>query len=558
MPANDRCARCGIQALEGQVFHPENFVFRRMRWYCPNCHARRHRLVNTAMLAATPLLGVAGAVLKSLNPESDFGSLLINLFLMQLFLAIGIVPHELGHGLAGRLCGLDVRAIVVGSGPTIFLTRIFGIPTEFKLLPIAGVALAQPTQVTWLRTRWFMFVAAGPMANALAILCAHFVFGVPLWSASLLHAGPAGLFVFANWIHVVVNLVPFMTHTNYGRMPNDGLSLLQLIFLRRLPFVPPQKPTRGNRLLAWIGALLLWSLAVLCFVLAWFVMKGMPAPAHIKTFLLFLFGGMGASLLWFGYRAAFSQPAQRTIASSYPQQVFMQEIQQNARVCLRHPLAAEYQSHLAAKNWAEMEKTLLRICPPESNAYAAAAVGDCREATGDYAGAAQMYALAETLLSSESAVWLKIQRVKMLLRLGDISAATELGRTIVNSLNGASKLAALDCLACLPIMENLKSFLPVADEFSREALEIQPQNFTLKGTRGAILVELGRIDEAEPMLNEVYTTSEADHDQRISAFYLGLIAKTRGDLKRARAFAVQCIIYPEKWLTERTQKELLS
>ena len=214
------------------------------------------------------MLGVAGYILKSLNPESDFGNLLINLFLFQLFLAIGIVPHELGHGLVGRLCGLDVRAIVVGSGPTIFLTRIFGIPAEFKLLPIAGVALAQPTKVSWLRTRWFVFVAAGPLANALAIVCAHFIFGVPFWSGSLLHATPAGVFVFANWIHVLVNLVPFMTYTNYGRMPNDGLSLLQLLFLRRLPFIPTQKPTRGNRLLAWIGALLLWSLALLCFVLA--------------------------------------------------------------------------------------------------------------------------------------------------------------------------------------------------------------------------------------------------------------------------------------------------
>ena len=267
---------------------------------------------------------------------------------------------------------------------------------------------------------------------------------------------------------------------------------------------------------------------------------------------------MGASLLWFGYRAAFSRTAQRKTASAYPQRMFMEEIQQYASVCLSHPLAAQYHSHLASKNWTEAEKTLLRICPPESNPYAATAVGDCREATADYAGAAQMYALAETLLSPESAAWLKIQRVKMLLRLGDVLAATELGRTIVKSSNAAFKLAALDSLACLPIMDNLKSFLPAADEFSRESLEIQPQNLTLKGTRGAILVELGRIDEAEPLLNEVYTTSEADHDQRISAFYLGLIAKARGDRNRARTFALQSVIYPEKWLTDRTQKELLS
>ena len=509
------------------------------------------------MLVVAPVLGAAGVIVKALNPESDAGDLLINLFLLELFLAISIVPHELGHGLAGRVCGLDVRAIVLGSGPTLFVARIFGIPVEFKLLPIAGAALAQPTPVNWLRSRWFIFVAAGPLANGLAIVGAHLVFGVPFWSASLLHSSPAELFVFANWIHLIVNLVPFTAYTNYGRMPNDGLSLIQMLFMRRLPFIPAQRTTRGNRLLAWIGAAVLWSFALICFVLVWFAINASTLTGKSRRFLVLLSGGMGGSLLWFGWRAL-SRSAAQKVASSYPQYVFMNEIQQHAKECLCHPLAAEYQAHVTAKNWSEAEKILLKMCPPEVNAYVAAAVGDCREGAGDYAEASRMYAVAETMLRPEAAVWLKIQRVKMLSRSGDVTAAGELARSVVNGLTGAAQLGALDSLACLPIMDNIKSLLPLAEEFSRKALELQPQNLTLKGTRGSILFELGHVEEAEPLLKEVYTTSEADNDQRISAFYLGLIAKARGDLKRARAFAVQSAIYPEKWLSERTQKELLS
>lgn len=544
--------------MEGQVFEPENFVFRRARWYCPNCHARGQRRINTAMLATAPMLGLAGLILKLVNPELLLGNLLINLFLLGLFLAITIVPHELGHALAARLCGFDVYGIVVGSGPSVFHTRIFGIPAEFKLLPIGGVALAEPTRASWLRTKWFIFVAAGPLVHALAIACAHLGLGIPLWPESLRRAGAGEVFVFANWIQLFVDLVPFVAHSSYGLLPNDGLALMQLLFLRRLPFIPNRKPSRKPRLLAWVGALLIWLFAALCFVLAWLAISDMNATRRIRSSLGTLSTMMGVALLWLGWRAAFSREERAQVAARYPQQVFWEELQQHAKVCLRHPLASEYHSHLGKKNWAAAEHTLLRMCSPESNPYVAAAIGDCREAAADYAGANEMYAVAEKLLTPEAAVWLKMQRVKMMLRLGDVAGASEFARSIVQSVTGAHKLVVLDGLACLPIMENLKSFLPLADEFSREALEIQPQNLTLKGTRGAILVELGRIDEAEPLLNEVHTTSEADHDQRISAFYLGLIAKARGDLNRARTFAAQSLIYPEKWLTERTQKELLN
>ncbi|HTD85785.1 MAG TPA: hypothetical protein VK850_04350 [Candidatus Binatia bacterium] len=72
-------------------------------------------------------------------------------------------------------------------------------------------------------------------------------------------------------------------------------------------------------------------------------------------------------------------------------------------------------------------------------------------------------------------------------------------------------------------------------------------------------MDLGRVDEGEPLLNDVYNNSEADHDKGIAAFYLGLIAKARGDLDRAKTYAAKALLhFPEEWLKERTKKELLS
>ena len=283
----------------------------------------------------------------------------------------------------------------------------------------------------------------------------------------------------------------------------------------------------------------------------------------MKLSLLILFGGMGLSLIWFGRRAISSGSAQVRAISKDPRYAFIrafrEEIQQHALACRQHPLATEYRERLQAKDWRPAEETLLKILPAETNPFAASSAAECRESIGDYAGAAEMLALAERQMSPAAAVWTRMRLIAMKLRARDVEAATYLSRTLVQGLNGAERLFVLDYLACLPIMENLKNFLPMADACSREALELQPQNLTVKGTRGSILVELGRIDEGEPLLNEVYATSEADHDKGISAFYLGLIAKARGDLDRAKMFAAKALLrFPEEWLKQRTNKELLS
>jgi Tfp pilus assembly protein PilF len=106
----------------------------------------------------------------------------------------------------------------------------------------------------------------------------------------------------------------------------------------------------------------------------------------------------------------------------------------------------------------------------------------------------------------------------------------------------ASRCQVLDALACLPLYTNHREYLAQADEWSREALELDPQSITLKGTRGGVLLELGHDDEAVKLLENCFEHGSEKTDKPISACYLALAAARRGDYRKA-----------DEWLTRSKQ-----
>jgi tetratricopeptide (TPR) repeat protein len=149
------------------------------------------------------------------------------------------------------------------------------------------------------------------------------------------------------------------------------------------------------------------------------------------------------------------------------------------------------------------------------------------------------------------------KQIGAILRQGDIERARSLtDQYVQSSASQQEKLFLLDSLACLPFMQGLRNCLGVADGWSEQALQIQPQNLSLRGTRGSLLVEQGRFEEAEALLKEVYDQSEAEIDQGVSALYLALIAKQRGDTRTACRLAKRAKQnFPEKWLLQRVEAE---
>jgi predicted Zn-dependent protease len=91
----------------------------------------------------------------------------------------------------------------------------------------------------------------------------------------------------------------------------------------------------------------------------------------------------------------------------------------------------------------------------------------------------------------------------------------------------------LDSLACIPLFSGKDEFLRQADDWSLHALEIEPSSLTLKGTRGGVLVELGRIEEGKQLLEDCFKNSASVNDKSISACYLALAASKQGDTQRA-------------------------
>jgi hypothetical protein len=114
--------------------------------------------------------------------------------------------------------------------------------------------------------------------------------------------------------------------------------------------------------------------------------------------------------------------------------------------------------------------------------------------------------------------------------LGDTHRSESLLRELLAQPLGAEKLAEiLDSIACLPIYYDRPDLLHAADAWTNDALRLAPQAITLKGTRGSVLIELGRLDEGVALLREVMKQSECPLDHAISAAYLAKAHHLRGE-----------------------------
>jgi len=75
-----------------------------------------------------------------------------------------------------------------------------------------------------------------------------------------------------------------------------------------------------------------------------------------------------------------------------------------------------------------------------------------------------------------------------------------------------------------------------AHQLSAQLLEIE-DTISARGTRGAILIDIGRVEEGKKMLTEVLAKSSSAMDQTYSNIFLALAFKTEGDIARARDHA---------------------
>jgi tetratricopeptide (TPR) repeat protein len=138
--------------------------------------------------------------------------------------------------------------------------------------------------------------------------------------------------------------------------------------------------------------------------------------------------------------------------------------------------------------------------------------------------------------------------------LGDIDGALQAWEALLKRsglpLNELVEL--LDSLSCLPLYHGRIDLLVRADAWSNEALRHAPLAITLKGTRGSVLIELGRLDEGINLLREVLKVSEDSIDQCISHAYLAKAAACKANFTEARTLLAKAVaIQPDHRVVKR-------
>jgi tetratricopeptide (TPR) repeat protein len=78
--------------------------------------------------------------------------------------------------------------------------------------------------------------------------------------------------------------------------------------------------------------------------------------------------------------------------------------------------------------------------------------------------------------------------------------------------------------------------LTEADQYSDEAMKNLSWVPSIRGTRGTVLSELGRLDEAIPLLQEAMLTHDVGHNRAQNACLLAIAEARRGDLNAAQRY----------------------
>ena len=222
-----KCDVCGMELDLEEAFIKLHRPFHRSDLtLCPGCKSRNNTAHSSRYLITVFVGGFIGYLLLWQNIWPNVGELLTTIFLLNLFLILSIVPHELGHAIVAQLLGWRVFTVMVGLGKKVFQFELSRIIFTLHSLPIAGRGTCAPINGRYVKTKFFFIILAGPAVNAIIATIILFIWrhegGVP-------HA--AQLCVIANvWI-LIMNLAP--RHSKILNTDTDGKQLIGIFFKKQ-------------------------------------------------------------------------------------------------------------------------------------------------------------------------------------------------------------------------------------------------------------------------------------------------------------------------------------
>lgn len=564
------CADCGRPESETGPLTTTTRAFRRPAPLCAPCRHRSARQGGVVlwMLLLAPAVGAWLAPV--LVPDVALNPWVQRLGGLYLFESLFVLLHELGHAVAGMAFGYRVEQIRLGYGSLVAAGRLRGTEWQFRLVPYGGVCFGFHRTETPPRKAQAMFLLGGPAVNVVLLGLGWVLDGAHPVADRL--ALP-WIFVWGNAYLLLWSLIP-MTHTMDGRpLPNDMLQFWRIWFpanadspktRSRLGVRNPRIGRLAGMAVQFLGGAVLMLAA---FLLWNAVRERHPVPLLVGVGIFVLCGGMllavGRSLNRPRLRAARDLQTQ-----SLPDALVLLHVADQERLTDGMPFQ-------------EAQALWLRSQTRIEQGRAAEALPDVAERLRKHPGCLALHEIAfnvlwhlgrtdEALSALDSArcvpgigeatrAVLAHHEVGLLARAGrtdEAVAAAE--RALAGSGDRRIRTAQLDLLASLPLLAAHGEFLTQADRWSAEALELDSSP-TIRATRAGVLCELGRVDEAEPLLRSVVAEATEAVDLGLAHLYLALLEHHRGNRKAARREAWAAFFhFPDRRLVERLASDGLA
>jgi hypothetical protein len=145
-------------------------------------------------------------------------------------LTIAVAVHETGHLLCARIASIPVVVLSVGVGPRLLGGQTDRFRWELRALPLGGFVVPEPVAGVSV-PRLMLFVLGGVFGNAALIGVVAVLDFVGVLRSLPFANEVLGPLVFAQFVAIVTNLIPFRARLSGTRvqMPSDGLQLVRLI-----------------------------------------------------------------------------------------------------------------------------------------------------------------------------------------------------------------------------------------------------------------------------------------------------------------------------------------
>ena len=571
------CADCGRPESETGPLTTTTRAFRRPAPLCAPCRHRSARRGGIALwiLVLTPAIGAWLSPI--LAPDVALNPLVQRLGGIYLFESLLVLLHELGHAAAGMAVGYRIEQIRLGYGTLVAAGQFRGTEWQFRLVPYGGLCFGFHRDEKPPRWRQSIFLLGGPAVNLVLLGLGLLLDGR---NPTVDRLAISWILVWGNAYLLAWSLVPMTLSMDGHPLPNDMLQFWRIWFppasaglaaasarnrpRRRLG----RRHPRIGRLVGLYFQLLGAGVLLLAAYLLWSaISERHPVPLLVGGGVVALCGGL---LIAVG--RALNRPRLRAA----------RDLQTQALPdALLAPHIADQERLTGGMPIQEAQALWLRSQTRIEQGRAAETLPDVRERLRKHPGCLALHEIAFNILShlgrtEEARSALQSARdgpgiseatgavlgyleVGLLARAGrTVEAVSAAEQALAGTVTREIRTALLDLLASLPLLAAHGEFLEQADRWSAEALTLDSSP-PLRATRAGVLCELGRVDEAEPLLRSVVAEASEPADLGIAHLYLALLENHRGNRKAARREAWAAFYcYPDRRLVERLASDGLA